>query len=527
MADSIDNNKDRIPPSRDVIPAAGNSVSPAGNLDNQQNQNTNSQSASNNQQDKNQPSGKKTGKFFVYFVSALAAFNGLLFGFDTGVISGALLFIKKDYNLNSTMQEVVTSAVLVGAVIGAAIAGFLTDRLGRRITIIGTAVVFVIGAISTSLAPFLWWLIISRGVVGLGIGVASFIGPLYISELAPPKARGSMVTYNQLAVTVGILVAYLVDLAFSPAGAWRWMFAVHVIPATILGIGMIFVPDSPRFLVLKGKEKKAREVLNRIRPKGGVDEELQDIKEKTQGEEKQGWKELFSPMLRVALIVGIGLAILQQVTGINTVIYYAPTIFREAGINSNTSSILATTIVGVVNVLFTIVAVLLMDRVGRRPLLLIGVAGMVIGLAGLGVVFLFNANGGLAWFAIGCTLFYTASFAIGLGPVFWLLISEIYPTKVRGRANSIATVANWAANLVVALTFLTLFDLIGKPGTFWLYAVIGIGTWVFSFFLVPETKGKSLEDIEDYWQEKSNSSNDKNEEKSRRGIHGSGPMPQS
>jgi sugar porter (SP) family MFS transporter len=483
----------------------------------------------NKKADQNQDD-KKGNKGFVYVLAALAALNGLLFGFDTGVISGALLYIKQEFNLGSTMQEIVTSAVLVGAVVGAGIGGLITDKLGRRYTIIGTAVVFVIGSTSSALAPFLWWLIISRGVVGLAIGVASYIGPMYISEIAPPRLRGSMVSYNQLAVTVGILVAYLVDLAFSGFGtsAWRWMFSVHVIPATILGIGMFFVPDSPRFLIVQGKEDKARQVLQKIRANKNVDEEVNQIKEKVNEEENQGWKALFAPTLRLALIVGVGLAILQQVTGINTVIYYAPTIFQQAGFSSNFSSILATVIVGVVNVAFTVVAVLLVDKVGRRPLLLVGVAGMVIGLAGLGGAFLFADQSWLGWVAIGFTVFYTASFAVGLGPVFWLLIAEIYPTRVRGRANSLATVANWAANLLVALTFLTLFNLLGKPGTFWLYGLIGIGTWIFAFFLVPETKGKSLEEISQYWKNRNEAGDEKNSEKQpERKFPGSGAMPQS
>lgn len=474
---------------------------------------------------------EKGNKAFIFVVAALAALNGLLFGFDTGVISGALLYIKQDFNLNSTMQEVVTSAVLVGAMIGAAVSGLLTDKLGRRVTIIVTAVVFVIGSTSSALAPFLGWLIGSRVIVGLAIGVASYIGPLYISEIAPPRLRGSMVSYNQLAVTVGIVVAYLVDLGFSGFGqnAWRWMFSVHVIPATILGIGMLFVPDSPRFLVVQGKEDEARQVLQKIRTTGNVEKELEQIKSKVQKEEEKSWKVLFVPPLRLALIVGVGLALLQQVTGINTIIYYAPTLFQQTGFTSNTSSLLATVVVGVINVIFTIVSVLLLDRVGRRPLLLTGVVGMVVGLAGLGLIFLFPTVGWLGWAAIGFTLFYTASFAIGLGPVFWLLISEIYPTRVRGRANSFATVANWAANLLVALTFLTLFDLIGKPGTFWLYGILGIGTWFFAYFLVPETKGKSLEELSQYWQSRQDEKNKAkaSNKKPRRPAPGSGAMPQS
>jgi sugar porter (SP) family MFS transporter len=274
------------------------------------------------------------------------------------------------------------------------------------------------------------------------------------------------------------------------------------VPAAALLIGMFFAPDSPRFLYAQGKKEEARDVLKRIRPAGTAEEELRDIEADVSTESKN-WKELLRPAIRPALMVGIGLAIFQQVTGINTIIYYAPTIFQFTGISSNTSSILATVVVGVVNVLLTIVALFLIDRIGRRPLLLGGLVGMVLSLVGLGVAFLFPNLGALSWIALACLVVYVGSFAIGLGPVFWLLISEIYPTSLRGRASSVATVANWAANLVVTLTFLTLIDLLGKSGTFWLYGLIGIGCWVFTYYLVPETKGRTLEEIQEKWEKDS------------------------
>jgi SP family galactose:H+ symporter-like MFS transporter len=437
---------------------------------------------------------------FVYVVAAVSAMAGLLFGYDTGVISGALLFIKQQFALSATMQEIVTSAVLVGAVVGAAAGGTLADRFGRRRIIIAAAIVFALGAVGTALAPTIGWLIAGRIVVGTAIGIASFAAPLYISEAAPPSVRGSLVSLNQLAITLGIVVSYLVDYALSGLGAWRWMFGLAAIPATILGSGMLFLPDSPRWLVSRKMLDKARTVLERIRDTTHVDDELGDIQRSEQVQTGE-WAELLQPLVRPALVVGIGLAIFQQVTGINTIIYYAPTIFEFAGLGSAAVSILATVGVGVMNVLMTIVAIRLVDRVGRRPLLLIGMAGMILSLGVLGLAFLLpNLLNVLGWIAVGSLVVYVGSFAVGLGPVFWLLISEIYPLKIRGLAMSIASIANWGANLVVALTFLTLTQVLGRPGTFWLYAVVGVGAWLFAYFLVPETKGRTLEDIEAHWR---------------------------
>jgi SP family galactose:H+ symporter-like MFS transporter len=341
---------------------------------------------------------------------------------------------------------------------------------------------------------------VGRTIVGIAIGVASFCAPLYISEVAPTGVRGSLVSLNQLAVTVGIVVSYLVDYALSSSGDWRWMFGLAAIPATILGTGMLFMPDSARWLISRGLLDRARAVLERTRATTDVDAEIAETKKSVQRQSGE-WAELLRPTIRPAVVVGIGLAIFQQVTGINTVIYYAPTIFEFAGLGSATVAILATVGVGIVNMLMTIVAIWLVDRVGRRRLLLVGVVGMVLSLGVLGLAFqLPNLSSSLGWIAVGSLMLYVGSFAVGLGPVFWLLISEIYPLKIRGFAMSIASIANWAANLVVALTFLTLIQALGRPGTFWLYGLVGIGAWFFAYFLVPETKGRSLEEIEAHWR---------------------------
>ncbi len=440
---------------------------------------------------------------FVYIATAIAALNGLLFGFDTGIISGALPFIKHSFHLGTFVQELVVSGALVGAIVGAASGGRLTDYLGRRNLIFIASGVFFVGSLAMAFAPSIPILVTGRMIVGFGIGVASVIGPLYNSEIAPSRLRGSLVSLNQLAVTSGILVAYLVNYVFSPsvAGwgqnvAWRWMLGTGIIPAAVLGIGMIWMPKSPRYLVRNGEQDEARRILQRIRPSTEVDEELESIRETEEKQSGTGLRELFEPWIRPAIIVGVGLAVFQQVTGINTVIYYAPTIFKSTGFGSS-ASILATVGVGVINVVFTIVSVLLLDRTGRRPLLLIGLSGMTIMLAGLGAVFYFQSLSGLVGtLAVGGVMLYVAFFAIGLGPVFWLLISEIYPLQVRGTAMGLVTVLNWAANLGVSLTFLSLTHAIGKSSTFWLYGALSVFTLVFAYYLVPETKGRSLEAIE-------------------------------
>lgn len=442
----------------------------------------------------------QSGGRFVYVAAAISALGGLLFGYDTGVISGAILFIKNEFSLSSGMEGVVVSAVLIGAVVGAALGGPLSDRFGRRKILITTAAIFGLGAIGTAFAPSVALLLAGRVIVGAAIGAASFIAPLYISEISPNSFRGRLVSLNQIALTSGIVISYLVDYALSKMQAWRWMLGLAVIPAAALGIGMLFMPASPRWLVHRSRQSQAQAVLQHIRGNTDVEAEIKDI-EASLDQQNESWRELLKPTIRPALMVGVGLAIFQQITGINTVIYYAPTILQFAGFKSASAAILATSGVGMINVVMTVVAARLLDRTGRRPLLLIGLGGMVLSLAGLGFAFCFaGATGALGRIAVGSLMMYVGAFAIGLGPVFWLLISEIYPLKIRGRAMSLATIANWAFNLLVALTFLSLVQGLGRPGTFWLFAAVCIGAWFFSYRLVPETKGRSLEDIEAHWR---------------------------
>jgi SP family galactose:H+ symporter-like MFS transporter len=438
---------------------------------------------------------------FVYVAVAIAALGGLLFGYDTGVISGAILFIKIDFSLSSTMEEIVVSSVLVGAVIGAAAGGALTGRFGRRKMIILAGIIFTLSAIGTALAPSVGWLIGAMVASGIGIGIASFISPMYIAELAPAEARGSLVAVNMLAITTGILTAYLVDYAFSASHGWRYMFGLAVVPSVGLVIGMWWLPDSPRWLISKSKIDEARQILRRARTTSDVDPEIKTIQKSMAEQDDGGVAGLFQPSLRMPLIVGLGLAIFQQITGINTVIYYAPTIFKFAGISAAGPAILAGAGLAAVMWCFHVVAIFLLDRIGRRPLLLTGVAGQIVGLAILGAAFQFPQ---LASFksdvAITGLVIYVACFAFGLGPIFWLLISEIYPLKNRGVAMSAVTVTNWVLNLLVAVTFLSLVAVLGHAHTFWLYGLIAIGAWAFFYRLVPETKGKTLEQIEAHWR---------------------------
>jgi sugar porter (SP) family MFS transporter len=439
---------------------------------------------------------------FLIIATAIAAVGGILFGFDTGVISGAILYIQHDWNLNSAEESVATSSVLVGAIIGAVLGGLLADRLGRKRSIIAGSVSFIIGTLILLVSTGLSIFVVGRLLIGIAIGLASFIVPMYISELAPERIRGALVSLNQLFVTLGILVSYGVDTLFSASGSWQSMFAVGLIPAVILLVGIAFMPNSPRWLVFKRQSDKARSVLVKVRGKKEVDSEIQEIESaiKTQSSAR---RMLRSNVVKYPLIVGLGLAIFQQITGVNTIIYYAPTIFQFAGLSSATAAIAATTGVGLANFVVTAIALVLVDRVGRRPLLLVGIAGMVVSLVILGAGFYFasSISGSTVGIITAVSLIaYISFFALGLGPVFWLLISEIFPLQIRGTAMSFATIANWTANFVITLVFLGLVGALGQTGTFWLFAAIGIVAFVFTVRLVPETKGLTLEQIESHFK---------------------------
>jgi len=438
----------------------------------------------------------------VVLTAAIAGLGGLLFGYDTGVIAGALLFIGPDFGLGSFARGLVVAAVPIGAVFGAAFAGPAADNHGRRVMILASAVVFMAGALASAAAPGAVVLVAARIVIGVAIGLASAAAPVYISEVAPPESRGRLVTFFQLSVTVGIFSAYLVGLAFEPIEGWRWMVGLGCVPALALAIGMLRMPQSPRWLVMTGDDFAARATLARIRvdDPDTIDRELDEIRDSL--DEKPGaWSELLKPVVRAALVVGIGLAVLQQVTGINTIVYYAPTIVEFTGVDSSSGALLASVGAGIINVGMTVVALRLLDRSGRRTLLLTGVSGMTLSLVALGAAFLDGGGSTAASIvAVASLMTFVASFAVSLGPIFWLLNAEIYPLNIRSKAAGLGTMANWIANFVVSLTFLLLIDGLGETGTFWLYAAIGAFTLLFCWKLVPETKGRTLEQIQAVFQ---------------------------
>jgi MFS transporter, SP family, galactose:H+ symporter len=365
------------------------------------------------------------------------------------------------------------------------------------------AALFTVGSLLCALAQTLTILVAARLLIGICIGVVSFVAPLYIAEVAPPERRGALVSLNQLAITLGILGSYVVGYAFADRAAWRWMLGLGAVPGVILGLGMWSLPESPRWLMKRGREAAARAIMIRARSELQVDQEITEIRDDLAHEGQHfGWRALLSRSMRRPLILGVGLAILQQATGIGTVIYYAPTIFSSAGFASASAAILATAGIGVVNVLLTVIALRIIDKLGRRKLLLASLSGMAVSLGAFAAAFAFGNTAPLfRWFAVGSLTAYVGFFAIGLGPAFWLLIAEIFPLAIRGRAMGMATLVIWVVNILSALTFFQLVTTFGTPVTFLGYAVLTILGCVFVQRRMPETKGLSLETIERYWAE--------------------------
>jgi len=444
----------------------------------------------------------------VLLIAIIAATGGLLFGFDTGVISGALPFLKQHWQLDDASLEWVTTTVLIGAVIGALGSGKLSDKLGRKKMIIVNAIIFSAGALGCAFAWNITVLMLMRMVIGIAIGITSYVVPMYIAEIAPVRKRGALVTLNQLMITIGILVSYITDYILSddsnPA-SWRWMFFAGFIPAMVLLVGMFFLPESPRWLISKGRWEEGKKVLQKTEDADLVEQALLDLQKETAiaSQQKGELKEILRPWLRPALIITVGIFFFQQFSGVNTIIYYSPIIFQMAGIVSNTGSILPAIIIGAVNVLACFVSVLLLDRVGRRKLYMIGSWGMVPSLALLGCCFYFKEALGasLPYFAVLSIVCFIIFIAISLAPLGWLLISEIFPLSVRGVGMSIGSLAHWGFNAIIAFTFLKLVNAIGVSATFLSYSLICIAGIVWGYFYIPETKGKSLEDIEQSWRE--------------------------
>lgn len=438
------------------------------------------------------------GSFYTIFASCVAALGGLLFGYNTSVISGALLFISQDFNLSTFQQELVVSTFLIGCVIGAFWGGFLADFLGRKKTLFATLILFFFGIFILSDSVGFDTLLLGRFISGLAIGISSLCTPLYIAEIAPHERRGVLVSLNQLMITIGILVAYLVSYRLANQNDWRDMFAFAYFPAAVQFAGLFFIPESPSWLLGQNRHADAEKVFKKM------DLPLRDQQAVREGDgsglaSKMNWRELFSSRYRRSFLVGVGISVFQQITGINTVIYYAPKIFQLAGYQTAQTAIFATIFVGIINVVMTVISLWLIDRWGRRPLLVGGLLGMATALALLGFSFL-GAGADMGYAAVAGLMIYVAFFAISLGPVAWLIISEIYPLGIRGRAMGIATLANWICNYIVSLTFLTLIEVLGTGYTFWLYTIIClIGLW-FVLKMVPETKGKTLEQIQNFWR---------------------------
>ena len=450
---------------------------------------------------------------WLLLVGGVIMLSGLLFGYDQGVIAGALDGIQKSFGAGTTMIQIITSWVTLGALVGALVAGVLADRLGRRITILLAALLFSVGALMEALAPGTVVLVIGRLVVGFGVGVASVAAPLYAAEQAPTRLRGRFVSIYQLAITMGIFIAYLVDQALTNNDMWRAMLGVSAIPAVLLIIVMMPMPDSPRWFVKVGRRKDAIAALEKVRPDVDAQAEVAEIERaNAEDSDQASWGEVFSKRLRRPLMIGIGLAVFQQITGINAIIYYADKIFAQAGFSTPADQASATTwAIGGVNVLATFIAVAYVDRFGRRPLLLAGLVGMASALITVGISFHFMDKADTSGAGSGgpttagiitlvALVVFIASFAFSLGPVVWTVINEIFPNRVRGRAVAVATAVNWGSAWLVSQFFLTLIDSIGNSATFYLFGAFSVIAYVWIWRRVPETKGRSLEEIQQIWE---------------------------
>lgn len=435
---------------------------------------------------------------FLLTVIGIATMAGLLFGFDTGIISGAILFLQPEFGLDNSMIEMVVSSALLGALLGAIMSGRLVNFFGRRFILKADAILFLIGTLFTTFAPTVNLLILGRVIVGFGIGIASYIAPLYISELSPARYRGGLIALNTIAVTGGIVVSYLVSFLLSPYEAWNWMFGIGIIPAVLLWIGTHFLPESPRWMVKQGNLAEAKKLLLSIRSdEKEVEEELQAIQANLK-KESPHLRELTHPNVRKLVIVGIALAVIQQVTGINVILYYAPLLFKTFGFESTPSNLLLTLGIGLINFLMTFVVMVRIDRAGRKALLLKGLAGMTISLSLLAICLNLDLQTvWVKWSVILSIFTFIATYAGSIGCIFWIVIAEIYPLNIRATAMGIASSANWAANLLVNFSFLSLIEGIGLSPTFFCYAACGLLSWLFCFRYLKETSQASLEEIEE------------------------------
>ena len=458
------------------------------------------------------PSSAQSVTPWLVVVLVVVLFSGGLFGYDQGVISGALHGIKATFSLSALLVEVVTSWVTLGALLGALAAGELADRIGRKRTVLVAGALFTLGAVVQALAPDTVVLVAGRLIIGAGVGVAAVAAPLYAAELAPAAVRGRFVSAYQLAITIGIFLAYLIDGWLSKSDAWRVMLGAAAVPGLLLFAVAVVAPRSPRWLMKMGRRSDAAAELTKIRP--GVDPKprLDAIETALRQEgDRASWAEVFHRQWRRPLMIGIGLAVFQQITGINAIIYYADQIFASAGFASQSAQTMATTwAVGGVNVLATLIAIAFIDRLGRRKLLLAGLIGMAISLVAVGIAFRFivppaagaapagpSAAGIVTLLAL---VGFIICFAFSMGPVVWTVINEIFPGHIRGRAVAVATAVNWGSAFLVSQFFLTLIGAMGNSLTFWMFALFCVFAWIWIYFCVPETKGQSLEQIQQLWK---------------------------
>ena len=437
-----------------------------------------------------------TDKNQLLIFSTAAALGGLLFGFDTGVISGAIHFIKIEFNLNAYQEGFAVSNLMIACVIGALLAGPIADWTGRKKVLILCAVLFTVSAILSALPRSFTELVIARFIGGMGVGMASVVSPMYIAEISPAKIRGRLVALNQLAIVVGILLSYLSNWLLVDTGInnWRYMLVAEILPAITFLVGLFFIPESPRWLTKEGLEKEALDVLNVVAGAANSDYELQEVK-KSLAEKSTSLKELLHPSLRRVLIVGILFSLFAHITGIDTIIYYGPIIFLESGFKTD-SALLASVMIGITNLIFTFVGMAMVDKAGRKFLLLVGLAGMGISMMLVGFCMqsdMISAKWTLLWI-----MTYIASFAMSIGVVIWVYLSEIYPTRVRGQALSVATMVLWLGNVILTQLFPVMMERFGG-GTFYIFSFICLLAFIFTWTMVKETKGVSLEEIEEMW----------------------------
>lgn len=458
---------------------------------------------------------KKGHPLYLILITLIAAAGGFLFGFDMAVISGAITFVQAQFDLTAAQEGWFVSSALIGCVLGVIVSGELSDRIGRKPALISAAALFMISAIGTAAAPGFAFLVTARLLGGMAVGIASNVVPLYISEIAPANIRGRLVTCYQLAITVGILFAYisnawLLNLTDSATGflaeglfryilideTWRAMFGIEALPALIFLCGLFIIPESPRWLMQQNRQPEAESVLKQFAGKKDAGKSISEIRETLQGEVSGTYKELLKPGLRSALIIGILLPVFSQFSGINAIIYYGPRILNEAGVELS-SAMHSQILLGFANMLFTFIAIWKVDSLGRRPLYLVGTAGATVCLTTTGYFFYIGATGSI--FLLVSVIAFLAFFAFSIGPLKFVIASEIFPNRIRGRALALSIMAMWIADTIVGQVTPMLLSAGGAAFTFWFFAIFCAGAFLFIYKMVPETKGKSLEEIQKMW----------------------------